>query len=181
MIHKPAIICIFVFIPILISGLVEEVKEILLEGEDDDFDSIPINLEAIKKIMSECKDQSAAVVEKFESVYRALNELVFVYLYMYFGIILQENSVRRSGEADNTLTDLEKDEKANEHENEKILAEIERLDKEESSLHDEIAKTDQNMQKARDDVFRQQEVISMLSYDLLSIILFLVALLGKTK
>ena len=168
MIHKPAIICIFVFIPILISGLVEEVKEILLEGEDDDFDSIPINLEAIKKIMSECKDESAAVVEKFESVYGALNEL-------------QENSVRRSGEADNTLTDLEKDEKANEHENEKILAEIERLDKEESSLHDEIAKTDQNMQKARDDVFRQQEVISMLSYDLLSIILFLVALLGKTK
>ena len=168
MIHKPAIICIFVFIPILISGLVEEVKEILLEGEDDDFDSIPINLEAIKKIMSECKDESAAVVEKFESVYGALNEL-------------QENSVRRSGEADNTLTDLEKDEKANEHENEKILAEIERLDKEESSLHDEIAKTDQNMQKARDDVFRQQEVISILIYDLLSIILLLVALMEKTK
>ena len=167
MIHKPAIICIFVFIPILISGLVEEVKEILLEGEDDDFDSIPINLEAIKKIMSECKDESAAVVEKFESVYGALNEL-------------QENSVRRSGEADDTLTDLEKNEKANEIENEKILAEIERLDKEESSLHDEIAKTDQNMQKARDDVFRQQEVISILIYDLLSIILLLVALMGKT-
>ena len=124
----------------------EEVKEILLEGEDDDFDSIPINLEAIKKIMSECKDESAAVVEKFESVYGALNEL-------------QENSVRRSGEADDTLTDLEKNEKANEIENEKILAEIERLDKEESSLHDDIAKTDQNMQKARDDVFRQQKVI----------------------
>ena len=145
----------------------EEVKEILLEGEDDDFDSIPINLEAIKKIMSECKDESAAVVEKFESVYGALNEL-------------QENSVRRSGEADDTLTDLEKNEKANEIENEKILAEIERLDKEESSLHDDIAKTDQNMQKARDDVFRQQEVISILIYDLLSIILLLVALMGKT-
>ena len=142
-------------------------KEILLEGEDDDFDSIPINLEAIKKIMSECKDESAAVVEEFESVYGALNEL-------------QENSVRRSGEADDTLTDLEKNEKANEIENEKILAEIERLDKEESSLHDEIAKTDQNMQKARDDVFNQQKVISMLSYDLLSIILLLVALMGKT-
>merc|ERR1712223_2056900 len=96
-----------------VPGLVEEVKEILLEGEDDDFDSIPINLEAIKKIMSECKDESAAVVEKFESVHGALNEL-------------QENSVRRSGEADDTLTDLEKNEKANETENEKILEELER-------------------------------------------------------
>ena len=85
-----------------------EIKEVLIEGEEDHSGLIAVNLDEIKKIVEGCKEKSTAVKVKFETVYEALNEL-------------QENSVRRSGESAETLTELVKDEMVNETEQKKIL------------------------------------------------------------
>ena len=125
----------------------DEVKEVLLEGEEDDFNLIPVNLDEIKKIVGECKEKSSAVKVMFEIVYEALNEL-------------QENSVRRSGESAETLTELVKDEMVNETEQKKILEQLADLDKTEIKLQNEMVMYEAKMETARKEAEQKEKVFS---------------------
>ena len=128
----------------------DEIKEVLIEGEEDHSRLIhsrliAVNLDEIKKIVEGCKEKSSAVKVKFETVYEALNEL-------------QENSVRRSGESAETLTELVKDEMANETEQKKILEQLADLEKAEINLQNEMVKYEAKMETARKEAEQKEKV-----------------------
>ena len=123
----------------------DEVKEFLIEGEEDHSGLIRVNLDEIKEIVGQCKEKSSAVKVKFETVYEALNEL-------------QENSVRRSGESAETLTELVKDEMANETEQKKILEQLADLEKAEINLQNEMVKYEAKMETARKEAEQKEKV-----------------------
>ena len=83
------------------AGNVNEIYEILTEGEETDFDDLPDSMKRIRQIVDNCQKEALDVVNDFDKVLEAMNEL-------------QEATLNKKGESEGIKRNLEKDIKTNE-------------------------------------------------------------------
>ena len=57
-----------------LTGYAAEIHAILTEGEDEDLQDIPINLEGINDVIAECKKAGDDTVQKFRDVNNLMQE-----------------------------------------------------------------------------------------------------------
>ena len=59
-----------------IAGYVGDIHEILTEGDESDLVDVPVNLEGIKRVLTDCKESGDEILEKFEFVSNLLTEIM---------------------------------------------------------------------------------------------------------
>ena len=59
-----------------IAGYVGDIHEILTEGDESDLVDVPVSLEGIKRVLTDCKDSGDEILVKFEFVSKLLTEIM---------------------------------------------------------------------------------------------------------
>ena len=59
-----------------IAGYVGDIHEILNEGDESDLVDVPVNLEGIKRVLTDCKESGDEILKKFEFVSNLLTEIM---------------------------------------------------------------------------------------------------------
>ena len=92
-----------------IAGYVGDIHEILIDGDESDLVDVPVNLEGIKRVLTDCKESGDEILEKFKFVSDLLTEI------MGMSITKQQRTEAFEREVDRQIAsgEIEKSERQN--------------------------------------------------------------------